>query len=327
MSQSALVCSNCGKAARSSKKALKVCGKCCNAQYCNVACQNEHWKHGGHKLACFKYSDDVATGRNVSFESEDGTGEIDLLTLFGQMTCESLGHQMDCMLDDSKELRREYDTANSEECWNATEAIHMLVLGYIADKQWSMASTYITKWHDAFLVFEKSFPAGTSYDMAPAAWKQVPSHVNSMKRNGPIVTQMMLHIKNEVFRVEVIKMPPGRARTDSLYEIVHKLISEQGGWEKQIAKTADTKLFFMVNFDHKCVSILGDMGMVSGDGVDVRKNFDIILERTAHAIQMLENYKCVPAGVHPYEEYLNHISYFRAEHNRVAYLKTTMFGP
>jgi len=69
------------------------------------------------------------------------------------------------------------------------------------------------------------------------------------------------------------------------------------------------------------------MGMVSGDGVDVRKNFDIILERTAHAIQMLENYKCVPAGVHPYEEYLKDISYFRAEHNRVAYLKTTMFGP
>jgi len=264
----------------------------------------------------------------VSFESEDGTGEIDLpLTLFGEMTCETLGNHMDRMLDDSKELRKEYDTANSEECWIATEVIHALVLGFIADKQWSMASTYITKWHDAFLVFQNSFPAGTSYDMAPAAWKQVPSHVNSMKRNGPIVTQMMLHIKNEDLRLQVIKMPPGRARTDSLYEIVHKLISEQGGWEKQIAKTPGMKLYFMVNFDRECVSILGAMGMVSGDGVDVRKNFDIILERTAHAIQMLENYQCVPAGVHPYEAYLEDISYFHAEHNRFVYLKTGMFGP
>ena len=69
------------------------------------------------------------------------------------------------------------------------------------------------------------------------------------------------------------------------------------------------------------------MGMVSGNGVDVNKNFTIILVRTAHAIQMLENYECVPAGVHPYEEYLKDISYFRAEHNRVVYLKTAMFGP
>ena len=104
MAQIALLCSNCGKAARSSKKALKVCGTCRNAQYCNVACQKEHWKRGGHKLMCFKSSGSVATGSHVSFVSEDGTGdEIDLpLTPFWKMTHESLGHCMDCMLDDSK---------------------------------------------------------------------------------------------------------------------------------------------------------------------------------------------------------------------------------
>ena len=41
MAQIALVCCNCGKAARNSKKALKVCGKCRNAQYCNAECQKE----------------------------------------------------------------------------------------------------------------------------------------------------------------------------------------------------------------------------------------------------------------------------------------------
>jgi len=206
------------------------------------------------------------------------------------------------------------------------------VLGYIADKQWSMASTYIIKWHAAFLVFQNSFPAGTSYDMANdgagpnPAWEQVPSHVHTMERNGPLVTQMMLNNQNECLRLQVIKMPPGRARTDSLYEIVHKLISEQGGWEKQITKTADKKLHFMVDFDRDCVSILVDMGMVSGDGVDVQKNFDIIIERSAHAIQMLEHYECVPAGVHPYVEYLKDIAYFRTQHDRVVCLKTAMFG-
>ena len=137
---------------------------------------------------------------------------------------------------------------------------------------------------------------------------------------------MMLNNQNECTRLQVIKMPLGRARTDSLYEIVHKLISEQGGWEKQIAKTADKKLHFKVDFDRECISILMDMGMVSGDGVDVQKNFNIILERSAYAIQMLESYKCVPAGVHPYAEYLKDITYFRAQHDRVVYLKTVMFG-
>jgi hypothetical protein len=183
-----------------------------------------------------------------------------------------------------------------------------------------------------FSPFQNSFPAGTCYDMANdeagpnPSWKQVPSHVHSMERNGPLVTLMMLNNQNYCTRLQVIKMPLGRARTDSLYEIVHTLIFEQGGWEKQIAKTADKKLHFMVDFDHLCVSILMDMGMVSGDGVDVQKNFNIILERSAYTIQMLESYKCVTAGVHPYAEYLNDIAYFRAQHDRVVYLKTVMFG-
>jgi len=337
MSQIALVCSNCGKAARNSKKALEVCGQCRNAQYCNKECQKMHWKQGGHKLVCCKFSASLhfqSTDSHVSFESEGGTGEeIDLpLTLFGKMTCETLARCMDGMLDDSKELRKYYDRANSEECWTAAEVIHALVLGFIADKQWSMASTYIVKWHAAFLVFQNSFPAGTSYDMANGeagpnpAWKQVPSHVHSMERNGPLVTQMMLNHQNECTRQQVIKMPLGRARTDALYDIVHKLISEQDGWKERDSKTADDKLLFIIDFDRECVSILMNMGMDSGDGVDVQKNFNIILERIANAIQMLESHKCVPAGVHPYPEYLKDIAYFHAQHDRVVYLKTVMFG-
>jgi len=334
MAQVALVCSNCGKAARNSKKALKVCGKCRNAQYCNVACQEEHWKRGGHKSMCFKSSGSVPTSRHVSFVSEDGTGdEIDLpLMLFGKMTCETLGQSMDCMLADTKELRKEFDHADPEECWIAAEVIYTLVLGYIADKQWSMASTYIIKWHDAFLVFQNSFPAGTSYDMVNVAagavqpWRQVQSHVSSMEQNGALVNQMMLNNQNVCMHLKAIEMPLGRARTAALYEIVDKLISEQGGWKKQTAKTTGTKLHFMVEFDRECVSILMNMGMVSDNGVDVNKNFTIILERTAHAIQMLQSYECVPAGVLPYPEYPKDIAYFRAQHDRVFYLKTVMFG-
>ena len=82
----------------------------------------------------------------------------------------------------------------------------------------------------------------------------------------------------------------------------------------------------MVEFDRECVSILMNMGMVSDNGVDVNKNFTIILERTAHAIQMLQSYECVPAGVLPYAGYPKDIAYFRAQHDRVCYLKTVMFG-
>jgi len=276
----------------------------------------------------------TSTSGHVSFELACGGGKvIDLpLMLSGKMTHETLAHCMDFMLDDSKALRKEYDHADSEECWIAAEVIHALVLGYIADKQWSMASTYIIKWHAAFLVFQNSFPAGTSYGMvdneagAHQPWKQVQSHVHSMEQNGALVTQMMLNNQNECMRLKVINMPLGRARTAALYEIVDKLISEQDSWKKPIAKTTDKKLHFMVEFDRECVSILMNMGMVSGNGVDVNKNFTIILVRTAHAIQMLESYECVPADVFPYAGYLEDIAYFRAQHDRVVYLKTVMFG-
>ena len=52
MSQGALLCSNCGNATRVGKKALMVCGKCRNTQYCNKECQKQHWKHGGYKTMC-----------------------------------------------------------------------------------------------------------------------------------------------------------------------------------------------------------------------------------------------------------------------------------
>jgi len=271
MAQIDLVCSNGGKAAGNSKKALKVCGKCRNAQYCNVECQTEHWKRGGHKSMCSNYLGFVSTGGHVIFELAGGAGEaIDLPPMLsGKKTHETLAQCMDFMLDDSKALRKKYEHADSEECWVATEVIHTLVLGYIVDKQWSMASTFIIKWYSPFLVFQNSFTAGEAG--AVQLCRQVQSHVLSMKQNGALVTQMMLNNQNECMRLKVIEMPLGRARTVALYEIVDKLISEQDGWKKPIAKTTDIKLHFMVEFDRECVSILMNMGMVSGNGVDVNK--------------------------------------------------------
>ena len=335
MSQSALLCSNCGNTTRDGKKALMVCGSCRNAQYCNVKCQKQHWKQGGHKMMCKKLvAGLLESSHGSSFQYADGAdAAIDCpVEIFGGMTKETLTPFMDIMHKDSKKLRRKYDRKDTEACWDAAEANHALVLGYITDKQWSMASTYIIEWHAAFLDFQKSFPAGTSYAMAHdeagtnKTWPYVQSHVDSIQQSGTLVNQMLLRNTNECTRLQVIQMPLGRARTDAVYEIVDDLISEQGGWATMIAKMTDKKLNFMVWFDRECISLLMGMGMVSRNGVDVHNNFNVILVRTAHAIQLLENYQCVPAGVLPYKDYLEDLAYFRAQQAKIAYLKPAMFG-
>ena len=48
-------CSACGKQLAGTVDNLqhwKMCGRCKQAFYCDKACQVEHWKRGGHKLAC-----------------------------------------------------------------------------------------------------------------------------------------------------------------------------------------------------------------------------------------------------------------------------------
>jgi len=259
-------------------------------------------------------------------------GFLEEMEVFEGITEEAATQFMDFMRKDSKELRKKYDHKDTEACWDAAEIIHALVLGYIAVGQWSMASTKIIEWHAAFLVFQESFPAGTSYAMANdeagtnKTWQCVQLHVDSMQQSGLLVNLMVLHNANECTRLQVLDMPLGRARTDAVYAIVEKLITEQGGWETKNAKTTDKKLNFMVGFDRECISLLIEMGMVSGNGVDVQKNFNVILARTAHAIQLLDNYTCVPAGVLPYEDYLEDLAFFRAQQANIAYLKTAMFG-
>ena len=95
--------------------------------------------------------------------------------------------------------------------------------------------------------------------------------------------------------------------------------------KKQETSEPDKKLQFLVDFDEKCIAMLMRMDSVSGNGVDVSKNYDMILQRAAHAIELLQGHTLVPPGALPYTGYLDDIVYFQKQHARITTLKTEMF--
>ena len=320
MSQTALLCCSCGKGARNSKHSLMVCGKCRNAQYCDSVCQKQHWKHGGHKQNCKKLHVPIC------FEVEGDAGaDTELpIALFASMSHEDRAACVDSMHKHSKKSRKPRDVTDSAACWDALACTYALVLSYIVDSQWSMASKYIVKCDAAFVVFENSFAGG--FDMARDGEQfHVQEHMDSMQQNAVLVNLMLLAKKNEATRLKVLEMPTGRERANAVYHIVTELILEQDAWEMQDTREIDKKLQFLVCFDEKCIAMLMRMGMVSGDGVDVSKNYDIILERATHAIELLQGHTPVPPAPLPYADYLDDITYFQNQHVRITILKTAMF--
>jgi len=321
MAQTALVCSSCGKAARNKKHSLMVCGNCRNAQYCDSVCQKQHWKNGGHKQSC-KQQHHVSVSLHVHCDAEVPANMP--IALFASPSHETRAACIDGMHKNSKKERKPRDLTNSAACWDAVSCTYALVMGYIVDSQWSMASTYIVKYDAAFVAFQNSFPGGFDMQRDGEQW-QVQAHVDSMQQNALLVNQMLLTKKNEATRLKVLEMPVGRARADAVYGTVAELVFEQAGWKKQDTREFNKKLQFLVGFDEKCIALLMGMGMVSGDGVDVSKNFDIILQRSAHAIQLLHNHTPVPPAPLPYADYLDDIVFFQNQHARITILKTAMF--
>ena len=45
-------CANCGVAEMAGSAALKPCSRCKAVVYCGKACQEKHWKAGGHRAVC-----------------------------------------------------------------------------------------------------------------------------------------------------------------------------------------------------------------------------------------------------------------------------------
>ena len=45
-------CASCGKPRAAMAEDPKRCNRCFAAAYCSAACQKQHWKRGGHKVAC-----------------------------------------------------------------------------------------------------------------------------------------------------------------------------------------------------------------------------------------------------------------------------------
>lgn len=46
-------CDYCGQSALPNRPKFRRCGKCKIARYCSPSCQQEAWKHGGHRRMCF----------------------------------------------------------------------------------------------------------------------------------------------------------------------------------------------------------------------------------------------------------------------------------
>jgi len=320
MSQTALLCCSCGKGARNSKHSLMVCGKCRNAQYCDSVCQKQHWKHGGHKQSCKKLHVPIS----IQVQGDASAGTELPIALFASMSHEDRAACVDSMQERSKKSRKPRDLTDSAACWDAVACTYALVLSYIVDSQWSMASKYIVKCDDAFVTFQNSFAGG--FDMARDGeqW-HVQAHMDSMQQNALVVNLMLLTKKNEAARLKVLEMPIGRERANAVYHIVTELILEQDGWKKQDTREIDKKLQFIVSFDEKCIAMLMRMGMVSGNGVDVSKNYDTILQRANHAIELLQGHTPVPPEPLPYADYLDDIAYFQNQHARITILKTAMF--
>ena len=45
-------CASCGKHRAAMAEDPKRCNRCSAVAYCSAACQKQHWKRGGHKVAC-----------------------------------------------------------------------------------------------------------------------------------------------------------------------------------------------------------------------------------------------------------------------------------
>ena len=48
-----LLCSTCGTP-ETTDRILRACKQCHTTQYCNTACQRQHWREGGHNKECKK---------------------------------------------------------------------------------------------------------------------------------------------------------------------------------------------------------------------------------------------------------------------------------
>ena len=46
------LCASCGMPSADMAGAPLKCARCKAAAYCSAACQKQHWKRGGHKVAC-----------------------------------------------------------------------------------------------------------------------------------------------------------------------------------------------------------------------------------------------------------------------------------
>lgn len=69
----ALCCSNCGSEGGIQLQ-LHACAGCSMAWYCSKACQQEHWKEGGHKTQCRKKKQDEGAEQRSSHSEKRGKG-------------------------------------------------------------------------------------------------------------------------------------------------------------------------------------------------------------------------------------------------------------
>lgn len=71
------VCNHCGEA----DKALRSCGRCKTALYCNRNCQSEDWTKGGHKQKCIKEGEEKPRAEFAASEIRGRVGDTNFARL------------------------------------------------------------------------------------------------------------------------------------------------------------------------------------------------------------------------------------------------------
>jgi len=326
MSQTFLTCSHCGKAAPDRKNALQVCACCGNAQYCDRGCQKLHWKHGDHKRHCkrpsagIRFSDGGEAGPASAAPASAASPLIPVHTLAGMPDAARARALVD-MRKDSRGIRRPAQQGVCE-CWNAMVMNHGLVLGYMSDLQWSMASTYVGKWELCFDGFRATFAGG--FDIVRDGVDAVQQQVAHMGKYATTVNFMVRHVRNSSRSTTLLDMPGSRARCAQVYDLVGEIEREYRDFEHDSTTTFGNKLKFMVEFRFRCVHLLQSLGFARAEGVDVPANLQRILAHCAGALGILRAGAPTPQSPPPYPCYPDDLEFFTTMQAAVPAIRATV---